>query len=91
MQKFIKNMMSGMTKFFTSYIHLMDNIPNICINFLSQKNTILFSLNVNKNNNVYQFKTMNAFHVKQNRFNKLSQLKTYTDSFGVTYYNIIIS
>lgn len=55
MLKFIKNMMSGMTKFFTSYIHLLDNTPKICINFLSQQRHIIFSLNVEKNNNVYHF------------------------------------
>ena len=84
-------MMSGIYKFLTSYTQLMNNKSNICINFLSKERNVLFSLNVTKKNNIYYFKTMNAFHIKNNRFNKLSQLITYTDSFGVTYYNISIS
>lgn len=91
MLKFIKNMMSGMTKFFTSYIHLLDNISKICINFLSQQRHIIFSLSVEKDNNVYHFKTMNAFQMRKQRFNKFLQSQTYTDSFGVVYYNITIS
>ena len=84
-------MMNGIYKFLTSYTHLMNNNNHICINFLSKEKSVCFSLDVLKNENGYIFKTMNSFHMNLSRFNKFLQMPTYTDSYGITYYNIIIS
>ena len=43
------------------------------------------------NTNTVIFKTMNAMHERTSRFNKMIQTPTYTDTYGNTYINIVIS
>ena len=85
-------MMNGISVILSQYINDIKR-HNMLFNILSKQKHVLFSISAmfDTNTNIVIFKTMNAMHERTSRFNKMIQTPTYTDTYGNTYINIVIS
>ena len=86
--------MNGISVILSQYLNDIES-HDMLFNILSKQKHVLFSISAmfdtNTNTNTVIFKTMNAMHERTSRFNKMIQTPTYTDTYGNTYINIVIS
>ncbi|MBP3607407.1 MAG: hypothetical protein J6J11_03725 [Treponema sp.] len=84
--------MNGISVILSQYLNDIES-HDMLFNILSKQKHVLFSISAmfDTNTNTVIFKTMNAMHERTSRFNKMIQTPTYTDTYGNTYINIVIS
>ena len=83
-------MMNGISVILSQYLNDIES-HDMLFNILSKQKRVLFSISAMFDTNTVIFKTMNAMHERTSRFNKMIQTPTYTDTYGNTYINIVIS